>query len=389
VRALQQRWQAQAHQVPIDRRQEQKLWDAFRKPIDDAFQRKTLEREKAEASLGQRDRVVMDASKALQAANASGDAGQIRAAMAALDAALHGQAQAQAQVTAAGAQEAQVQAVADSVATAGAASVEAASAEASPVEAAQSDAPASDAAASDEGAAPAPAVAPAPKPAPKPVVAMRGDDRPGMKREAPAADAARAGKWNERKDAGRGGRDRDPRGGDRDVRGARDSRGERADPRQTAPRLGDAAFRAQREALESAQFALRKLAAQAHGEALTQLLSAWEHRDGAQIPTAQVLGQQINAATRSLWTNALGGNAPKASTPPAQALLRLEMAAEIPTPADHLDERRALQLQLLTRRNDPSPAQTWGQDVAVVLASPFAAADARRLQNSLKALLKR
>ncbi len=398
VRALQQRWQAQAHQVPIDRRQEQKLWDAFRKPIDDAFQRKTLEREKAEASLGQRDRVVMDASKALQAANASGDAGQIRAAMAALEAALHGQAQAQAQVTAAGAQEAQVQAVADSVATAGAASVEAASAEAAPVDAApmdaaQGDAQGTESASADEGMAAtpdaAPAAAPAPKPAPKPVVAMRGDDRPGMKRETPGADAGRPGKWNDRKDAGRGGRDARGDRGDRDPRGGRDMRGERADPRQAAPRLGDAAFRAQREALESAQFALRKLAAQAHGEALTQLLGAWEHRDGAQIPTAQVLGSQINAATRSLWTNAIGGNAQLPSTTPAQALLRLEMAAEIPTPADHLDERRALQLQLLTRRNDPSPAQTWGQDVAVVLASPFAAGDARRLQNSLKALLKR
>ena len=218
---------------------------------------------------------------------------------------------------------------------------------------------------------------------------MRGDDRPGMKRETPAADAGRAGKWNDRKDAARGGRDRDVRGGDRDVRGARDPRAERGDPRQAAPRLGDAAFRAQREALESAQMSLRKLAAQAHGEALTQLLAAWEHRDGAQIPTAQVLGQQINAATRALWTSAIGGNAPRQSVTPAQALLRLEMAAEIPTPADHLDERRALQLQLLTRRNDPSPAQTWGQDVAVVLASPFAGGDARRLQNSLKALLKR
>lgn len=73
VKALQQRWQAEAHRVPMDRRQEQKLWDAFRKPIDDAFNRKTAEREKAEASLGARDRLVLDAAKALEAANASGD----------------------------------------------------------------------------------------------------------------------------------------------------------------------------------------------------------------------------------------------------------------------------------------------------------------------------
>ena len=101
VKHLQQRWQAEAHAVPLDRRQEQKLWDAFRKPIDDAFNRKTAEREKAEAALGERDRVVLDAAKALEAANASGDAQKIRSAMNALEAALHGQAQAQAVVQAA------------------------------------------------------------------------------------------------------------------------------------------------------------------------------------------------------------------------------------------------------------------------------------------------
>jgi ATP-dependent RNA helicase SUPV3L1/SUV3 len=47
VKSLQQRWQAEAQTVPLDRKQEQKLWDAFRKPIDDAFQRKTEDRERA------------------------------------------------------------------------------------------------------------------------------------------------------------------------------------------------------------------------------------------------------------------------------------------------------------------------------------------------------
>ena len=85
------------------------------------------------------------------------------------------------------------------------------------------------------------------------------------------------------------------------------------------------------------------------------------------------------------------GNAPAAATPkndPAVALLRLEMAAELPTPAEHLSARRMLQLQLLTKRNDPEPAQTWGQDAATVLASGFAADSARRIQNVLKVLLK-
>jgi len=70
-------------------------------------------------------------------------------------------------------------------------------------------------------------------------------------------------------------------------------------------------------------------------------------------------------------------------------VLRLEMAAEVPTPAEHLDARRAMQLQLLTRRNDPPPAQTWGHDVAIALSAPYTPEDARRLQNCLRALLKR
>ena len=91
VKALQQRWQAEAHVVPLDRRHEQKLWDAFRKPVDDAFNRKTAEREKADAALGARDRAVLEAAKALDAANASGDVQAIRGAIAALEAATRAQ----------------------------------------------------------------------------------------------------------------------------------------------------------------------------------------------------------------------------------------------------------------------------------------------------------
>jgi hypothetical protein len=47
-----------------------------------------------------------------------------------------------------------------------------------------------------------------------------------------------------------------------------------------------------------------------------------------------------------------------------------------------------LQLQLLTRRNAPAPAQTWGEDVARVFAAAHDPAQARRLQNVLKVLLR-
>jgi hypothetical protein len=103
------------------------------------------------------------------------------------------------------------------------------------------------------------------------------------------------------------------------------------------------------------------------------------------------LGNRASPATRSAWVQALGSEAKGATkaSDPHVALLRLEMAAELPTPADDLDARRSLQLQLLTRRNDPAPTQTWGQDAADVFASTFNPAAARRVQNVLKVLLKK
>lgn len=363
VKALQVRWQAEAHTIPLERRFEQKLWDAFRKPIDEAFNRKTTEREKATSELSARDRVVIDAARSLDAANASGDAQAIRAAMTALDAALRGQAQAQAVVAA----------------------VTPAGADAPPDNALQ---PSSEPGAeSSVEAAVEPAAAPvAPPPTPrKPVVAVRGDDRPGMRKTEPVP-AGRGGKFGDRKDGPRS--DRFDKGGrgDRTDRGDRGSaRGDRPD-HVDAPRLGDAAFRAQRDALENAQMALKKLAAQAHGEAIVHLLSAWEARDPAQIPPVQALGSAANVAARGSWVQALGQ---PAGQPADTALLRLEMAAEQPTPAEHLNARRALQLQLLTKRHEPSPSDTWARDLGVVLAGPFDISASKRLQNVLKMLLRK
>ena len=371
VKALQQRWQAEAQAVPLDRKHEQKLWDAFRKPIDEAFHRKSADRERAVTELSARDRVVLEASKALEAANASGDAQQIRAAMQALEAALRGQAQAAEAV--ASAQQAE-----DKQAELGSAAESAQAAVQPGAEAGEGDAAA---AAGSAVAAPAPA---SPKPAARPVVAVRGDDRPGMKKDAPAA-PGRGGRPGERRDGRAGDREggRGPRG-DRSPAGHRF--GDRPAYEDRGPRLGDTAFRAQREAMEHAQLALKKLAAQAHGEALTQLLTAWEKRDAALVPSAQDLGAGVTASVRSAWTQAVS-TAPQGDA--SEALLRLEMAAEAPTPAEHIAARRMLQLQLLTRRNDPAPAQTWGQDVARVLASGSDAANARRLQNVLKTLLRK
>jgi ATP-dependent RNA helicase SUPV3L1/SUV3 len=365
VKALQQRWQAEAQRVPLDRRQEQRLWDTFRKPIDEAFNRKSAEREKAAAALSEVDRRVIEAAKALETANASGDAQRIREALAELDVATRGQQAAQSQAQAAAQNEA----------------VPAAAA--APTESAQELDTGAAAADEDSSVSAKPAVA-----ARKPVVAVRGDDRPGTRK----AEAVPLGRHGERggkpahgRDERRGGRD-----GERDFRaGRRDERAHAGDDRAArGPRLSTAAFHASRDAVEHAQQALRKLAAQAHGEVVTQVLSAWAARDGAQLPSAQQLGSRVSSATRSQWQQAVAAGVVQ-SDAAAEALLRLEMAAEVPTPASELDARRALQLKLLTRRNDPAPAQTWAQDITQVLSASHDDAAARRLQSVLKALLRK
>lgn len=408
VKALQQRWQHEAQSIPLERKFEQKLWDAFRKPIDDAFNRKTQEREKAASAMGEHDKRVVDASKALQAANASGDGQQIRAAIVALEAAIKGQTAAKAVEDAAMDAENELKMPLAGVNTGDVAIETVANSMAVGLATADANAASEQSSSSDEtgsadGASEPAPVLEAPKPAPKKVIAVRGDDRPGMKKAEPAP-AGRGGKFGDRKPGDRPD-SRGPRSDSRpDSRGdmrrdggdrfaARDdrwgARAERPAFEERGPRLGDAAFRAQREALESAQLALKKLAAQAHGEVLMQLLDAWQARDANKMPSAQDLGKQLPAAARTAWSSAIAA-APSAKPADAStALLRLEMAAELPTPAEQLADRRMLQLQLLTKRNDPTPAQTWVQDAAKVLASDFAEGTARRVQNVLKVLLKR
>ena len=376
VKALQQRWQEEAQAVVLDRRLEQKLWDAFRQPIDEAFARKSNVREQAQAALTPQDKAVIDASKAVESAVAKGDASAIRAAMQNLERVSLG--------------ELPVAVPSPAVATEPAKEI---SLDSNPApellnnsesglsaETTTESVPEITPEATTDLPVESVVTPPTPKAAPRPVVAVRGDDRPGQKRtELPS----------------QGGRGRDGKPGAKGAMGGKaggkfgDKPGgwrDREDAAPRGPRLGEAAFRAQRFAIENAQDALRRLAAQAHGEVLTQLLHAWEKRDPEQMPAAQAIGNKLNAAQRTLWTQAVG-MAP--STDATQALLRMEMAADLPTPAAHMDTRRALQLQLLTRRNDPSPQMTWAADAAQVLSSGYDEANGRRLQSALKVLLKR
>src|SRR5690606_16271381 len=115
-------------------------------------------------------------------------------------------------------------------------------------------------------------------------------------------------------------------------RDARPARPERTERTERGPRLGDVAFRAQRDALEGAQFALRKLASQAHGEAVTKLVDAWSKRDAHALPSTQELGSKVTAQVRNAWSQAVAG---PVTGEVAIALLRLEIAADTATPAEY------------------------------------------------------
>ena len=362
VRALQHEWQHLAQAVPLERRLEQKLWDAFRKPIDDAFARKDAARAQQAAAMSEHDQRVVAAAQALQAAIQSQDAQAIQSAMSALENAAHDQAGAAAPTRPAPAQGAN---------------------EADASKSEQKDAlPQSDTdldAAQTDGSVDEAPVAKAPAPARK-IVAVRGDDRPGMKKAEPVP-AGRPGRHGDSR-PGAGMQDRD-----RPRRDGAPGRAPFAPAMDRGPRLGDTAFRARRDAMEHAQLALKKLVAQAHGQSLTHLLDGWKARDATLVPPAAELGGRVNASVRQSWTQAV--SAPAKGTVADEALLRLEMAAEVPSPASQVDARRALQLKMLTRRNDPTPVQTWQQDAAQVFSAEWDAESARRLQHTLKVLMKK
>jgi len=113
------------------------------------------------------------------------------------------------------------------------------------------------------------------------------------------------------------------------------------------------------------------------------VLDAWQRRSADQLPAASDIG----APARTAWSRALA-NPPKADDDRVDTvLLRVEIASEVPSPPQHMSARRLLQLQLLTRRNDPAPAQTWVQDVAELLSGAPTPERSQRLQSALRKLL--
>jgi hypothetical protein len=391
VKQLQQRWQQESQSVVLDRKQEQKLWDAFRQPIDEAFERKTKQREQSMAAISAYDAAVISASKALDEAVAKQEAQSIRLAMQALDKLLN-EAWTPPNLPSplpqdADAPQAKGQVLEEALLPAADAPQDA---EKTHVETSdqviEADRPiSSEVQEVQEVQAPQEPEpkAPAPKLPAKPVIAVRGDDRPGQKKDAPQATSSKDSRGA--KPFGRG----KPEAFDRSKKPGFDARQQPTFDAPRGPRLGDQAFRAQRHAFEQAQFALKKLSAMAHGESLTQLLSAWESRDVERMPALKELGPRVQAPDRVAMVQALKAPVNADAALMKTAMLRLEMASELPTPAEHLADRRALQLQLLTKRNDPTPVQTWTKDVAQVLSAPYESNSAQRLQVVLKVLMKK
>lgn len=441
IQALQNAWKEEAQRVPLERKREQRMWNRFRKPLDDIFSRRDAAREKQKAQASAHDQAVLAAAQALEAANATGDARQINAAMQHLQAVVRGE------VTAKPETEEKPEAVAESAGKDAAPSdtatseteadkgadgkteaEEKAETEAESEEVASDGTPAEAEAAvteaetareekpeeklgdkAEETAEEEPA-----RPVKKKLVAMRGDDRPGAKlkdrRVQGGRDGRGGGKGRDRdRDGGRdnrrgerrdgGGRDsrRDDRGGrgrsggkfDGKFNGKSDGGFERKPRAPRLPRLSNAAFHAQKAAMNNAQDALKNLSKQAHGAVLVQLLDAWKQRSTDAMPDAAAF-RNLSGAQHKSWQTAIDKARSDAAqtTDATDAILRLEVAAEVPTPAAHHDARRAMQLKLLTERDRATPKETWKEDVTAVLTQAHDDDTSARLQNVLKKLLK-
>lgn len=138
--------------------------------------------------------------------------------------------------------------------------------------------------------------------------------------------------------------------------------------------------------MNHAQDALKNLSKQAHGAVLVQLLDAWKQRSTDAMPDAAAF-KNLSGSQHKTWQGAIEQSAAGGEAS-ADALLRLEVAADVPTPAAHHDARRAMQLKLLTERDRAEPKETWKEDVTAVLAQAHDDDTSARLQNALKKLLK-
>jgi ATP-dependent RNA helicase SUPV3L1/SUV3 len=355
VRSLQTRWKELSQEVVIDRKNEQKLWNLFREQLDKAFENKTKLREQSQViSLSAHDQAVSQAARAVRDACQSRDVSIIQATLSSLNNIMQGSIPELAQQVI-------------PIATTPISSEITESLNSNVKNDVLHEEQKYNNSSTEESYSNliTPFVATS---STKKIVAMRGDDRPNANKNTVIQSSHSDKNKVPRKD------------------GRFDSKNKN-DTRLPTPRLADSVFRSQKEASDQAKILLKQLSQQVHGQSFDILQEAWEKRDGTLLPTAQQFGvKAVTNLVRSNWLLALENKYPS-KLDSETALLRLEIAADIPTQAEYQVARRQLQMQLLTKRNDPGPKETWTEDVANAISSKYTQKDGGRLSKAVKQLL--
>jgi hypothetical protein len=170
---------------------------------------------------------------------------------------------------------------------------------------------------------------------------------------------------------------RDDRGGRRD-----DRRDERRDDR--GPRANPQLMQAQRKAHDAAHKKLHEIAQGKRGAAFDSLMKAWAARDAAQMPELSLLGLKLAKPQWQAWQQKLGAAASVKEADRDAALLKLEVAYEVDSPAEAQTARRMLQLSLLASRGRDALVSGWHEQVATVLGAPAEEAASARLMACLR-----
>jgi hypothetical protein len=154
--------------------------------------------------------------------------------------------------------------------------------------------------------------------------------------------------------------------------------------------LPPALQREMREAHDALHRRLRDLDAESRLGAVDVLLDAWRDRSldkvGDRKSFALSLGPKFKAALDA-WLQAVCSPAKHSGERAQEALLRLEILCDLPSPAELQPARRLMQLKILAERSRPVLEAQWGREVEAVLGAAFEDAAARRLVTVLRKLL--
>jgi hypothetical protein len=135
---------------------------------------------------------------------------------------------------------------------------------------------------------------------------------------------------------------------------------------------------------------LKNLSANAHTQAIDQLLDAWQQRNPALLPRPQDLGKKIKNQQIQLWEQVFSVNPHQQEPKRTQrSMLWLEIKNKISSPPEEHNERRQLQLEILASQYQVNHNHLpWDAYVSHIFASPYNESIAKRLQLVLAKLLR-